>query len=267
MISMDWKKAVRLAVGTDVFLLNVAACPARQTAVAEAPSAGETSLDVKEVVSGMELRNQERSSALRKFEGTRIYRMQYHGFFGTRDAEMVVAVKASPAGKEFSIESQSGSKFIVEHVLMKLLDGEQEATGEEARQRTALTSKNYNFTLAGLDRSSEVPEYVLNVIPRTDEKYLYRGKVWIDSKDFAVTRIEAEPAKSPSIWIKKTDIKHSYEKVGDFWLPAENKTESLIRFGGRALLSIEYRDYRITDAAPLNISTPVIDARSGAAGH
>ena len=46
-------------------------------------------------------------------------------------------------------------------------------------------------------RSADHPQYVLNVIPRTDEKFLYRGKIWVDAKDFAVTRIEAEPAKEP----------------------------------------------------------------------
>lgn len=52
-------------------------------------------------------------------------------------------------------------------------------------------------------------------------KFLYRGRVWVNAKDFAVCRIEAEPAKNPSIWIKRTDIRHAYLKVGDFWLPKE----------------------------------------------
>jgi hypothetical protein len=40
--------------------------------------------------------------------------------------------------------------------------------------------------------------------------------------------------------------------VDDFWLPAENHSESVIRLGGTATLSIEYRDYRIVEATPLN---------------
>jgi predicted nucleotidyltransferase len=66
-----------------------------------------------------------------------------------------------------------------------------------------------------------------------------------------VVRIEGEPARNPSWWIKKTEVKHRYIKVSDFWLPAENHTESVIRLGGRAILSIEYKDYIITKAAPL----------------
>ncbi len=265
MPSMIRRIAVQLLLCAVIYLSNVAACLARQGAAGElSGTAAKAALTVDNVVSRMEQRNQERAAALRTYESTRLYRMQYRGFFGSRDAEMVVSVKASPSEKEFTVESQSGSKFIVDHILKKLLDGEKEATDDQARSRTALTSKNYAFTLAGLDDSTDNPQYILNVVPKTDEKYLYRGKIWVDSNDFAVTRIEAEPAKSPSMWIKKAEIKHKYEKVGDFWLPEENRTDSLIRLGGHALLSIDYRDYKITEATALSVSSnPVV----GIAGH
>jgi len=70
----------------------------------------------------------------------------------------------------------------------------------------------------------------------------------VDNKDFAVCRIEAEPSKNPSFWIKKTEIHHSYLKIGDFWLPAENKSVSAIRGGGRAVLIIKYQNYEILSA-------------------
>jgi hypothetical protein len=185
-------------------------------------------------------------------EGTRVYSMQYKGFFGSRNAEMVVGVKGSLIEKQFTIESQSGSKFMIDHILKKLLDGETEASTEEHRQRTALNASNYQFTFVSFDKSSADPQYILHVVPRTDEKFLYLGKIWVDAKDFAVTRIEAEPAKNPSVWIKKTEIKHRYEKLDEFWLPAENRTDSWIRLGGHALLSIEYKDYKITESTALN---------------
>lgn len=218
--------------------------------LADSPPVNATSnsLTVEQIVRQLEERNRRRAAALRKFEGRRTYRMLYQGFFGTREAEMVVGVKSSPEEREFTVESQSGSKFIVDHIFKKLLEGEKEAASEEYRRRTALSSQNYDFTLAASDSNEETSAYVLNVTPRTDEKYLYRGKIWVDAKDFAVARIDAEPAKSPSVWVKKTEIKHKYEKIEEFWLPAENRTDSVIRFGGHALLSIEYQDYKIIEA-------------------
>jgi hypothetical protein len=71
-------------------------------------------------------------------------------------------------------------------------------------------------------------------------------------------RIEGEPGKNPSFWIKKTEIAHDYIKVNGFYLPAQNQTESALRIGGRAILSIEYRDYKITKSIPLPISATAL---------
>ena len=210
------------------------------------------SLTVVEIVNHLEQRNRERAAALRGFKGTRVYRIEYHGFFGNRNAEITVNVSyKSTDGKEFTIVSRKGSAFLVDHVLKGLLAGEKEATTATNQRRSALSAENYDFTLAGFETTQDSAQYVLNVTPKTPEKYLYRGKIWVDAKDFAVTRIEAEPSKSPSVWVKRSQITHKYEKIGDFWLPAQNRTESWIRLGGHALLSIDYQDYNITDRMPL----------------
>ncbi|MFZ0761448.1 MAG: outer membrane lipoprotein-sorting protein [Candidatus Sulfotelmatobacter sp.] len=114
-----------------------------------------------------------------------------------------------------------------------------------------MSAENYSFTSAGYETTPQGAQYVLNLLPKTKNKFLYRGKIWVDAKDFAVVRIDAEPAKNPSFWIKRTEVEHRYVKVDGFWLPAENHTESVIRLGGRAILSIEYKDYRIAKATRL----------------
>ena len=238
------------ATGLAAAFFGAVAFAAPQSAETQPDNAGKPAVSVDEIVRNLTERNQERALALRGFEGTRIYRLHYQGFFGTHDAEMTVGVESTADERQFTVVSESGSKFIIDHIFKRLLKSETEAAVEQ-RDRTALTTRNYSFTLSSVDWSSGSPIYVLNVIPKTEEKYLYRGRIWIDGKDFAVVRIEAEPAKNPSMWIKKTEINHQYEKVADFWLPAANRTDSLIRFGGHALLSIEYRDYRITEARPV----------------
>jgi hypothetical protein len=92
---------------------------------------------------------------------------------------------------------------------------------------------------------------VVAVQPKIPSKLLYRGRIWVDSRDFAVCRIEAEPSRNPSFWIKKTAIHHSYLKIGDFWLPSENESVSAIRGGGRAVLTIKYQNYEILAARSL----------------
>lgn len=247
-------------------LLHATAQTPAQPADDPASSVKSAPLALDDVVRNLQQKNAERAAALEEFGGTRVYRMQYRGIPSDHDAEMVVTMTFhSPAAKQFSIVSQTGSKFIVDHVFMKLLEGEQEAASPENRRRTALSTENYDFALAGYESSPDGGRYILDLLPKTKNKFLYRGKIWVDDKDFAVVHIEGEPGKNPSFWIKKTEIDHRYVKVDDFWLPAENHTESVIRLGGRAILNIEYKDYKITRATALPVENAREDSRSSPA--
>lgn len=201
--------------------------------------------------------NFQRAQALRTYHGTRLYRAKYHGFGGDRAAEMVVSVKyTSPATKDFTVETTTGSKVIIDKVFKKALESETEALGEDNQQQVALNNDNYAFTLLRVESDGTGRRYVLAVEPKTKSKFLYRGTIWVDAEDFAVVRIEAQPAKNPSFWTKNVQINQKYEKVGDFWLPAQNHSLSAIRLGGHADFTIDYKDYRITDADRVGSSSP-----------
>src|SRR5277367_3587317 len=207
-------------------------------------------LTVDQVVSRLVHKDIERAQALRHYESTRVYHLAYRGFPGDRDAEMtVVATYDSPATKNFKIVSQTGSKLIIDRVFKRLLDSEKEALEPETHSRTLLNRDNYDISLVGFESSNKGSQYVLSVYPKEKSKYVYRGKVWVDATDFAVTKIDAEPAQNPSFWTKKNEVHHEYMKVQDFWLPRRNESISYIRLGGRATLTIEYNNYRVTGSS------------------
>ncbi|PYX27895.1 MAG: hypothetical protein DMG77_17625 [Acidobacteria bacterium] len=216
---------------------------------AQTSSTGSAGLSTDQVVENLVRKNEERAQALLHSEATRVYRLVYRGFPGEREAEMTVeATFDRPSSKEFKIVSQTGSKLIQERVFKKLLQSEKEAAQPAMSARTQLNRDNYTFALVGYEASPTGGQYVLRVSPKSVSKYVYRGKVWVDATDFAVTRIEAEPAQNPSFWTKKSEIHHEYKKVQAFWLPFRNESVSYIRLGGRATLTIEYKDYRVIDA-------------------
>jgi len=227
-------------------------------------AANGSQLCVQEVVDNLVRRNQERAQALLKSEATRVYHLAYRGFPGDREAEMTVeASYQSPSAKDFRIVSQSGSKLILDRVLKKLLESEQEAAQPEVSERAQLNRENYDFELVGYEPSGPAGQYVLSVNPKSKSKYVYRGRVWVDGSDFAVVRIEAEPAQNPSFWTKKSEIHHEYTKVNDFWLPVRNESVSFIRLGGRATLTIEYKNYRVTVAYRAAESVPLPSSSRG----
>ena len=221
-----------------------------ENATASQPQA---TLTAEQIVDNMVRRNLERARALGSYRGTRVYRLEYHGFPSSRTAEITVDVHyRSPVTKEFTIRSEKGSHFLVERVFERMFQSEKDALAEENQARVALNQDNYRFTSAGVETLPSGPSYVLSVEPRTSNKLLYRGRIWVDAADFAVVRIEASPAKNPSFWTKETTIEQVYGKVGNFWLPRSNRSTSVIRLGGHATFSIDYQDYQITAEVPLN---------------
>lgn len=208
-------------------------------------------LSAEAIVEKMLAANLRRDQTLRAYTGSRTYTVDYRGFPGGRHAEMTVqAAYTSSAGKEFTIVSQTGSGMLQKRVLERLLDSEREALQEPNRRRNDLSPENYSFELAGLESTPAGDSYILSVTPKKKSKFLYRGKVWIDAADFAVARIEAEPAANPSFWISRTRIRHDYVKIGEFWLPAHNQSVTNVRLGGNAVLTIDYTNYKINEESP-----------------
>ncbi len=233
-----------------LFLLLLLLCSAG--AFAQSPISQETiepRMNLPQVLDKMVEKNAERADALQKYQGRRTYTLDYKGFPASFHAEMVVDMTYdAPSTKQFNIVSQSGPQWLVDRVLKRLLEAELESMNEENRARVALNASNYDFSEFEHQNTPDNCSYQLTVEPKIPSKLLYRGRIWVDGRDFAVCRIEAEPAKNPSFWIKKTEIHHTYLKVGNFWLPSENESVSAVRGGGRAVLTIKYQNYEILAA-------------------
>jgi len=218
------------------------------------PSITTAPLSVDQVVANLIRKDEDRARALRHYESSRVYHLSYRGFPGDRDAEMTVeATFDGPSTKNFKVISQKGSKLIIDRVFKRLLESEKEAAEPEMHARTLLNRDNYDMALVGyesspVDSAGKGSQYVLEVYPKARSKYVYRGKVWVDATDFAVTRIDAEPAQNPSFWTKKNEVHHEYMKVQNFWLPRRNESISYIRLGGRATLTIDYSNYLINNS-------------------
>ncbi len=203
-------------------------------------------LTLNQVVDRLMARNEERAKHLKSYESQRIYTVRYHGFPKDLEAKMVVSMRyEAPNTKQFQIISQSGPKLLVDKVLKRLLKTETDAQQKNTREAVNLDRNNYTFGDLRYEPEANGCSYVLSVEPKKSNKYLYRGTIRVNDRDFAVCDIQAEPAENPSFWITSTNINETYEKVEDFWLPEENKSVSKIRFGGSAALTILYQDYKV----------------------
>lgn len=244
---MIWQIRISSLVRTAAVLAFLTAAPwaaAANPVPVSTTTALVPGMSVDEIVGRMLQANQRRALALHSYDGRRSYSLSYHGFPSDRDAEIeVIAHYSAPESKSFDVISESGSKVMQSKVFTKLMETEREAAFAENQPQAALTPANYRFTLLGSRPSPYGGCYRLGVEPRREDKYLYRGEICVNAAEFAVESIDAEPAKSPSFWIKKTRIEHRYQKIGEFWLPASNQTITSVRLGGTATLNILYSGY------------------------
>ncbi|HEV2272696.1 MAG TPA: hypothetical protein VGR96_00950 [Acidobacteriaceae bacterium] len=241
--------------------LLVCTFPAVSQQVPPAPS---QPLSVNQIVDRMQQHEANQSKELKHYDAVRHYQVRYKGFGTQIAAAMAVDLDFDrSSGKTFRIVSQSGSKLLCDKVLKRAVESEAEASKDKAS--TALTPANYRFEPLGTEQLQGRPTYVLHVDPLKKSKFLYRGKVWVDAADFAVVKIEVEPAQNPSFWISSTRIDYTNSKTDGVWLPQENRSESKIRVGGTAVLTIDYGAYHVVLASPPQVSNGTASSTKAAA--
>lgn len=217
------------------------------------PMPGQPAVPLEQIVDRMQQHEANQWKELKHYEAVRHYQVQYKGF-GTHLAGMmdVDLNYDSGTGKRFRIISQSGSKLLCDKVLKRAVESEEEASKD--RSTTALNRENYRFKLVGNEMVDGREAYILRVDPLRKSKFLYRGKVWVDAAEYAVMKIEVEPAQNPSFWITSTQIENTNLKTDGVWLPEKNRSESKIRIGGSAVLTINYGTYHIVLAGPPQVA-------------
>jgi hypothetical protein len=174
-----------------------------------------------------------------------------------KSAEMTVRMSYRyPGIKEFQVLSEAGSALICKRVLRRMLESELAAAREDVRNSTQITPLNYSFRLVGLERPDGRDAFVLEARPRGKNPYLFRGRVWIDAEDYAITRIEGTPAQKPSFWIKNTHFVHRYGKFGPFWLAVSNRSDSDVFVFGHTVVEIQYSDYRLNPQHVVSSADP-----------
>jgi len=222
---------MRLSLFFPVFVMAMAAQDSSQPL----PSADE-------VVAKMIERDNQRQAALRGYTASRRYVLENSRHH--KRAEMLVAVTCLDDGsKQFQTVSAKGWGAARNHVFPRLLESESEASLPGVRERSRITPENYSFEIVGKESINQRPAYVIAITPKTQNKYLIRGKVWVDLDEYAIVRIEGQPAKNPSFWIKSVHFVHTYQKSGSLWLPASDRSVTDVRILGATELMIEYFDY------------------------
>ncbi len=201
-------------------------------------------LSADEIISRLMEADRSRYLRLKDYVSIRNYSMVNQRF--KKSARMQVKVSFQhPDQFEFEVLEEEGPGAVRNQVFRKMLHSEQEALNERERDKTQLTLQNYTVELIREETLNDRRCYVLSASPRTKNKFLFRGEVWIDAKDFALAKIEGSPAQKPSFWVRKTKFVHLNQKVDDFWVPHSNHSRTEVLIFGSTDVEIRYGDYSV----------------------
>ncbi|MGH9487432.1 MAG: hypothetical protein ACRD04_07550 [Terriglobales bacterium] len=209
-------------------------------------------LTTQQVVQNMVAMRLARRQALRAFTAVRSYQVSYSGL-GHKSAAMTVRVAfRQPGPKRFIVISESGSRLLRQHVRQPLLATERRDAVASTSDGNAIVPKSYRFTLISSPQDNPMGVYVLRAVPRfRSKRFLFRGQIWLNPNDFGIERIEGKLPHAPSFWVTHPTFVYLAQKIGDFWLPATNRTHAHIRLFGEAELEIRYHDFHLTSNAPV----------------
>ena len=207
------------------------------------PARADTSASLlasEEVLTRMEERIEQQFAALVSYRARRRYSAA-HALLGDSVYLLVEEHYRTPGEKEFQVLERSGPAAIQKRLFSRLMQVEIDTSPQEKRRAVDICRRNYLFTFQEYDAAAKA--YIFQVEPRTSNPYLLRGKIWVNAEDFAVQRIEGEPAKRHSFWVRRTRFVHEFAKFGDFWFPVRHHSKSKVFPFGSATLEIAYYDY------------------------
>jgi len=210
-----------------------------------------------DVVATMLTRDGAREAASGGYTGQREYTLENHRL--KKHAEMMVSIICDGNGeKHFEAISEDGWKSANKRVIRQMVETESQSSRPQIRARNRITSENYSFRMIETISLEGRMAFVIEAIPKREDKSLFRGRIWVDTEDYALARVEGEPAKNPSFWTLSVHFIQQYQKSGTFWFPLLTTSVTNARIFGTTDVSIRYFDYRPVSEAPNQTPDPSI---------
>ena len=214
------------------------------------------------IIASMAQARAENRARLRPYVVTREYKLYGKERQATKFEVVADVTFVPPDSKEYTIQQTNGSglgKMIIGRMLAK------EAEVTKDSNATDISPDNYDFRFMREEEVSGQRCYVLELLPRRNDKNLLRGNIWVDANTYLLRRTEGEPAKAPSWWVRDVRIALRYGNVGGMWLQTASEATARVRILGPCTMVSRDVKYKITElvadgsSAQANFFAPMLD--------
>jgi hypothetical protein len=204
--------------------------------------------DIGGVVRGVDASVQSRIDRLAGYTVT-----EHYAVFRGKDeahpaAEMLVKTTYTrQTGKSYEIVTQSGSSLWRNEVLHTLLDNEKRMSQPGNVETALIDSANYDMKLdaSPRDRLNGRDCLVLDITPRHNSEYLFRGRLWVDAQDFAIVQLKGTAAKSAFFLASAAEVSRQYSELDALPMATHAEAVSGSALLGQTTVKIDYSNYQL----------------------
>jgi hypothetical protein len=205
-------------------------------------------LDISTIVHGVDASVKNRIDHLAAYTVTEHYAV-FRGKDETHPAaEMLVKTTyRKQQGKSYEIISQSGSTFWRNEVLATLLNNEKHMSLPGNVETALIDSANYEMTLDTTAREQLNGRdcLVLDINPRRTSQFLFKGKVWVDARDYSIVLLKGRASKSAFFLASAAEVTRQYEEVSGLPMATHAQATSVSSLLGQTVVKIDYTNYHV----------------------
>jgi hypothetical protein len=219
------------------FLVSAVACASAQTG---------SPIPTENIIARMAQAGEDNHARFRPYIVTRDYKL-----FGeektTPTSEVIAELTfAPPHLKSYAIRQTNGTGT-GESIVRRMLEG-QIAFAKDSGS-TDISQDNYDFRFIREEDVNDRHCYVLELLPRRKAKNLLHGNIWVDTETYLLHRVEGEPVKSSSWWLRDVRIVLLFGYVGEMWIQTSSESTANVRIAGQYKMISHDVSYKIDQAS------------------
>jgi hypothetical protein len=225
-----------------IFMASAMACASAQT---------ESPIPTENILANMAQAGKQNNARFRPYVITVDYTL-----FGKETAVPTSQVIAEltfvpPYLKAYAIRLANGT-HIGETIVRRMLEAQMEFAKDPGS--TDISQDNYDFRFIREEDVNNHHCYVLELLPRRKAKSLLHGNIWVDANTYLIHRVEGEPAKSYSWWIRDVRIVLLFGYVGEMWIQTSSQSTADVRIVGQYKMISRDVSYKIDQPAHMRSS-------------
>ncbi len=203
--------------------------------------------DITTIVRGIDASVKNRLDRLAGYTVIEHYAL-FRGKEETPATEMVVKTTyRKQTGKSYEIVSETGSSFWRNEVLGALLDNEKSMSQPGNVETALINSTNYEMNLDA--RAQEQLNgrdcLVLDITPRRNSQFLFKGKLWVDAHDYAIVQLKGTASKSAFFLASAADVTRQYDEINGLPMATHAQAISGSSLLGQTVVKIDYTNYQL----------------------